>query len=57
MYDVIPFIIQLDNDFYLNNFYNDSILEVYFNGKHSSYNAHYSINEIKMLILNLVRRC
>jgi hypothetical protein len=28
MYDVIPFIIQLDND-YLNNFYNDSILEIF----------------------------
>jgi hypothetical protein len=40
MYDVIPFIIQLDNDFYLNNFYNDSILEMYiFNGENSSYNA------------------
>jgi hypothetical protein len=47
MYDVIPFIIQLDNDFYLNKFYNDSILEVYFNGKHSTYKTYYSINEIK----------
>jgi hypothetical protein len=37
MYDVIPFIIQLDNDFYLNNFYNDSILEIFFNGENSNY--------------------
>jgi hypothetical protein len=29
MYDVIPFIIQLDNDFYLNKFYNDSILDIF----------------------------
>jgi hypothetical protein len=47
MYDVIPFIIQLDNDFYLNKFYNDSIVEIFFNGEHSSYKTHYSINEIK----------
>jgi hypothetical protein len=47
MYDVIPFIIQLDNDFYLNNFYNDSILEMYFLMEKIQVIMHYSINEIK----------
>jgi hypothetical protein len=47
MYDVIPFIIKLDTDFYLNKFYNDSILEIYFDGQNSIYSTYYSINEIK----------
>jgi hypothetical protein len=49
MYDVIPFIIQLDNNFYLNKFYNESILEIFFNGKHSNYKNYYSINDIENL--------